>query len=402
MPIFEYRVRDKKADNVRGMVDAVSEEAVAALLVEKGLTIISIERRRADSLLDAMNFIGGKVTTKDLVVFFRQMAVMIDAGMPVVKALRTLVRQTQNKKLKATIAGLADEVEGGITLSGAMEDFPHIFNNFYINIIKSGESTGGLSNVLDYLADQKEKDYDLESSIKGEMIYPVFIICALFVVAFILLTFVMPKMMEMIRDSGADLPATTQLLMSVSGFFASYWILILAAVVAAALWLVYYFRTSRGKVRLDHLQINIPVFGPIFRYIYIVRMCRSLSTLLKGGVPIALGLQVVRDVVSNSVYYDIISQTMREVAEGNSMSDALVVSKHMPVMVSQMIAVGEEIGKVEEILDKLADFYSREISNRVHNLSKMIEPVVMIILGIVVAVFISAIILPVWQLSNLQ
>lgn len=402
MPIFEYRVRDKKADNVRGMVDAVSEEAVAALLAEKGLTIISIERRRADSLLDAMNFIGGKVTTKDLVVFFRQMAVMIDAGMPVVKALRTLVRQTQNKKLKATIAGLADEVEGGNTLSGAMEGFPHIFNNFYVNIIKSGESTGGLSNVLDYLADQKEKDYDLESSIKGEMIYPVFIICALFVVAFILLTFVMPKMMEMIRDSGADLPATTQLLMSVSGFFASYWILILSAIVAAVIWVVYYFRTPNGRVRMDRMQISIPIFGPIFRYIYIVRMCRSLSTLLKGGVPIALGLQVVRDVVSNSVYYDIISQTMREVAEGNSMSDALVVSKYMPVMVSQMIAVGEEIGKVEEILDKLADFYSREISNRVHNLSKMIEPVVMIILGIVVAVFISAIILPVWQLSNLQ
>ncbi|MFA6422637.1 MAG: type II secretion system F family protein [Candidatus Buchananbacteria bacterium] len=402
MSIFEYWARDKKANRVKGLVDAVSEEAVANLLVERKFTIVNIEKKEPGILSDSLEFLRGRVKTKDLVIFFRQIAVMVDSNMPIVKALRILVRQTVNKKLKMTIAGLADEVEGGNSLSMAMEAFPSIFTPFYINIVKSGETSGRLSEVMSYLADQKEKDYDLESGLKGEMIYPIFIVGALVIVGFVLMTFVMPKMTGMLIGSGAKLPFATRVLMGASGFLNHYWFIVVPLFLLLILIAASYSRTKRGKRLLDVLQINIPIFGKMFRYIYIVRICRSLSTLLKGGVPISAGLTVVRDVVNNSVYYDIISNTIREVSEGNSISGALVISKYMPLIVPQMISVGEEIGKVEDILDKLAEFYSREINNQVKNMSKMVEPVIMIILGLGVAFFIAAIILPIWQLSSMQ
>ncbi len=402
MSIFEYRSRNKKSEIVKGLVDATSEEAVASLLLEKGLSIISIDKKDAKSVTGAFNFILGRVGTKDLVIFFRQMAVMIDANMPIVKALRILIRQTKNTKLKLAVAGLADEVEGGNSLSSAMELFPNIFSVFYINIIKSGETSGRLSNVMEYLADQKEKDYDLESSIKGEMIYPFFIVGALAIVGFIIMTFVMPKMTAMIVESGSDLPLPTRIMIGLSSLLSNYSFIIIPLLLGSIFGMITYSKTKNGKKIKDKLQISVPIFGKIFKYIYIVRICRSLSTLLRGGVPIASGLIVVKDVVDNSIYSAIIAKAINEVAEGNSISEAFSDSKEIPIMVSQMMNVGEETGRLEEILDKISEFYTKEINGLVRNLSKMIEPIIMMVLGVGVGFFIAAIILPIWQLSSME
>lgn len=400
MSVFTYKARDKKGTLVQGMVDANSEDMVANLLLEKNLTIIAIEKRKSDAW--HLNFLSifKRVGTKDLVVFFRQLSVMVDASMPIVKALRILIRQTQNKNLKMVIAGLADEVEGGNSLSSGMTAFPEIFSPFYINIIKSGETSGRLSQVMNYLADQKEKDYDLESNLKGAMIYPAFILVALVVVGFVVMTFVVPKMTAMIAESGAKLPLITQVLIGISSFLASFWWLVIAGVLLLIFGLSVFLRTENGKRLFDLIKIRLPIFGNIFKYIYIVRICRSLDTLLKGGVPISRGLEVVRDVVGNKVYFDILSNTIKEVSEGNSIAEGFSASDDIPVMVYQMIGVGEEIGKLEEILEKISEFYSREINNSVKNLASMIEPLIMVFLGLAVGFFVAAIILPMWQLSS--
>ncbi len=384
---------------VQGMIDANSDEMVAGLLTEKNLTVIAIEKRRLNAWHFDLSFIFNRVNTKDLVVFFRQLAVMIDANMPIVKALRILVRQTHNPTLKMVIAGLADEVEGGNSLSSGMDAFPEVFTPFFVNIIKSGETSGRLSQVMNYLADQKEKDYDLESNLKGAMIYPAFIISALIVVGFIVMTFVIPKMTSMIVESGAKMPFITQVLISVSSFFAHFWWLIIAMALIAVFAISISLRTEKGSKLFDLMKIRMPIFGNMFKYIYIVRICRSLNTLLKGGVPISRGLEVVRDVVDNKVYFEVLSNTIKEVSEGNSIAEGFAISEDIPVMVYQMIGVGEEIGKLEEILEKITDFYSREINNNVKNLSSMIEPLIMVVLGITVGLFVAAIILPMWQLS---
>jgi len=400
MSVFTYKARDKNGSLIQGMVDANSEEMVANLLTEKNFTIVAIEKRKSDAWHPDLLSIFKRVGTKDLVVFFRQLAVMIDANMPVVKALRILIRQTHNKNLKMVIAGLADEVEGGNSLSSGMSVFPEVFTPFYVNIIKSGETSGRLSQVMDYLADQKEKDYDLESNLKGAMIYPAFILSALVIVGFVVMTFVVPKMTAMIVESGAEMPFITQVLIGVSSFLANFWWLVIIVVIILAFGISVFLRTENGKRLLDLVKIRLPIFGNIFKYIYVVRICRSLGTLLKGGVPISRGLEVVRDVVGNKVYFDILSATIKEVSEGNSIAEAFSASKDIPVMVYQMIGVGEEIGKLEEILDKVSEFYSREINNSVKNLASLIEPLIMVFLGLAVGLFVAAIILPMWQLSS--
>ncbi|MBI5766034.1 type II secretion system F family protein [Candidatus Falkowbacteria bacterium] len=342
-----------------------------------------------------------RVKMKDLVVFFRQMSVMVRANLPIMNGLGILLRQTRSQYLKAVIADVANEVDGGAKLSNAMAGHPDIFNDFFTNIIRSGETSGRLSEVMDYLADQQEKDYDLQAKIRGAMIYPAFIVVGLLAVGFIVMTFVMPQLTGMLEEAGVKLPAATKVLIFVSNSLRDYWLLILALIILMVGAVVVYIKRSvSGRRFFDALKLKLPVFGDIFRKIYIVRISRSLNTLLKGGVPISPSLQIVRDVVGNVIYRNIIDQAIKEVDEGNSVSESLAVHKEIPIMVSQMISVGEETGKLDEVLERLTDFYSREINNSVNNLSILIEPIIMVILGIAVGFFVAAIIMPMWQLSS--
>jgi type IV pilus assembly protein PilC len=228
------------------------------------------------------------------VIFFRQLAVMLDANMPLVRVLRILVKQTQNDYFRRVISGVADEVDGGSALSVAMEFYPEVFSKFFLNIVRSGETSGRLSEVMNYLADQKEKDYDLESRVAGAMIYPAFILVVLAVVGFIVMAFVIPNITAVLTESGVALPLITRVLIGLSDILRSYLWLILLAVAALVVYFKYWIKTPSGKRHYDRFKLHIPIFGSVFRHIYIVRICRSFSTLIKGGVPIAVALAVVR------------------------------------------------------------------------------------------------------------
>ncbi|MDO8668687.1 MAG: type II secretion system F family protein [Candidatus Buchananbacteria bacterium] len=400
MSLFSYKAKNEKNQLIEGVVDAISEDVVVILLLEKGLSVLEIKKQNYKYFENKILGFLNKVKVKEKVIFFRQLSVMVDANLPIVKALGILVKQSDNKYFKSIIAGIADEVDGGAKLSQAMATYPHVFSDFYTNIIASGESSGRLSEVMIYLADQQGKDYDLQSKVRGAMIYPAIILAGLFIVGLIIMIFVVPQMTQVLKDSGARLPLVTRILIGLADFLKYYWFLVVILVVAIVNGFFFFTRrTIKGRRIFDLFKIKVPGFGTIAVNIYVVRMTRSLNTLLKGGVPVSRALKVVKRVVGNVIYEEMIDQTIKDVDEGGSLSESILANKYMPALVSQMINVGEETGKLEDILDKITEFYSREIDNSVANLSVLIEPLIMIILGIVVGGFVAAVILPMWQLS---
>lgn len=401
MSFFIYKARDDRGEIIEGIIDAVSVDVAANFLSDKNLVIIDIRQKSSNDAKDFFLHFFKRVRSKDLVVFFRQLSVMIRANLPIMEALRILLKQTNNQYLRIVIADVANEVDGGSKLSVAMANFPDVFSGFYVNVIRSGETSGRLSEVMDYLADQQEKDYELQSKIRGAMLYPAFIIVALTTVGIIVMTFVIPQMIQMLSEAGATLPLPTRILIGTANFLKNFWSILLVALVVV-IGLVSYAikKTVDGRMIFDIFKIKMPVFGEMFKKIYIVRICRSFNTLLRGGVPIARALEVVKEVVDNSIYRDILVQAIKDVDEGNPLSESFAANKEMPLMVSQMMNVGEETGKLDEVLDRLTDFYSREINNSINNLSTIIEPLIMVVLGIAVGGFVAAVILPMWQLSS--
>jgi type II secretory pathway component PulF len=399
MSVYKYRARNRDGKIINGAVEAITESEAAELLREKGMYVLSLNQTREGGQ-KSWNINLGKIKHKDVVVFSRQLAVMISATVPIVQSLRILAKQTSNPLFIEKIIDIANDVEGGMKLSASMARAKKTFSNFYISMVKSGETSGRLDEVLEYLADQMEKDYDLVSRIKGAMIYPIFVISGMIVVGFIMMAFVIPKMTKLLTEAGAELPFLTKVLIAVSNFIANNFILIIVAVVVAIVFLRIWTRSKAGKITWDTMKVKFPIFGPLFKKIYIVRFTRSLSTLIKGGVPIATALRITAEVVDNEAYEELIMQTVLEVEGGNSLATVFVKSDLMPTMLPQMMIIGERTGKLDIVLEKLSGFYTREIDNLVNALTSLIEPLILVIMGVGVGVMVAAIMLPIFQLAQ--
>jgi type IV pilus assembly protein PilC len=399
MPSFKYRVRTRDGQIQAGVVDAPDIDQAASALTDRGFDVLLLESYRETIQARATAFLN-RVKTKDIVVVARQLSVMVSAAVPLVDAIRNIARATENPRLKEVMLDISAEVESGSRLSDAFERHPRIFSGFFVNMIRSGETSGQLEQVLEYLADQQEKDYDLTSKIRGALIYPGFIISALFVVGFIMMSFVVPSLTQILQEAGIELPLSTRILIAVSGFFKVFWWLILIGLFIGVVVLRVSIQTPGGRLVWDEMKIRIPIFGQLFQKIYVVRFCRSLGTLIQGGVDQVGALEIVASVIGNQVWKKMVFETIQEVNEGNSITTAFQRSKYVPTMMNQMIAVGEETGKLQEVLKRVADFFNREVDNLVANLVTLIEPIVMILLGLAVGVMVSAILLPLYQLSS--
>jgi type IV pilus assembly protein PilC len=400
MPRFKYRANDQMGQTKVGFVEADNLEIATDTLKDKDLTVVSIEQEAGGGLLAFEIPFFNKIPIKDIVIFSRQFSVLMGAKMPIVTSLKTMIRQTQNKRLQKMIVSIADEVESGTSLSMAMAKYPDAFSNFFVNMIRSGETTGRLEDVMNYLADQMEKDYDLMSKIKGAMTYPIFIIIGLVIVGFIMLTFVVPKLTVVLSESGAALPLPTRMLIFVSGFAKQYVIQIVVTVVLGLAGLMWWIKTPNGKRHWDGFILYLPVFGVMLQRIYLVRFTQSLSTLLAGGVDIPGSLDVCADIVGNAKYREQILATKKEVMDGNSITMVFAKERTIPTMVSQMMAVGEETGRLNDVLEKLTSFYSRELQNLVSTLVSAIEPLIMMVMGAAVGVMVAAIIMPMYSLAT--
>lgn len=400
MPVYDYKAKDNDGATITGAVEAPNELVAQDTLKERDLIVVTLSERKRTTLFQSSLGFFNRVPKKDVVLFARQLAVMISATVPIVQALRILVKQTSNITFKIIISEIADEVDGGAKLSASLGRYPQAFSDFFIHMVRSGETTGKLDETLNYLADQQEKDYDLESKIKGAMIYPAFILGAMIVIGVLMMIFVIPKLTDALIAGGAKLPLATRLLIGVSSALQHFWWLILGIGIVVVVLLRLYLRTPVGHHQFDLLKFHLPVFGNIFQKIYLVRFSRSFSTLIASGIPVTKALEIVADVIGNTIYKELTLATIHQVEAGNSIATVLVQSKIVPAMLPQMMIVGEQTGKLDLILDKLAAFYSKELENLVANLVSIIEPLILVVMGGAVAVIVMAILLPLYNLSS--
>ncbi len=399
MPIFKYAAVSADGKNQRGTIVGLSENEAFTRLRRRDLTpseIINI----TNTLEGKLNLLLSPIKIKDLVIFSRQFSVMISASVTVSEALSILVDQTNNLALKNMVSEIAFEVDSGSFLSDALAKRPKVFSDFFVNIVKSGESSGKLDEVLNYLADEMEKSYDMSAKIKGAMIYPVFILVALVGVAIVLMIYVIPNLTSMLTESGAKLPLATRVVIAASNFMRSYILLIILFVIGVVFLVRLYLKTYSGKRNIDIFKLKMPIFGRLFQYIYLMRFTRSLSTLLKGGVTITRSLEITAEVVGNTIYREMILETLEAINDGNPLASVMEKNTYVPSMVPQMIAVGEKTGKIDTVLDRITGFYTRESSNMLDNLSKLMEPLIMVIMGIGVGIMVAAVIMPMYNMAS--
>ena len=399
MAIYKYKAENSAGKTKSGTIVGLSENEVALKLRKKELQATSLTDATGSLETKLLKFIN-PITTKDLVIFSRQFSVMISANVPVEESLLILIDQTNNISLRDLISDIAFEIDGGAFLSDAFSKRPKIFSEFFINIVRSGESSGKLDEVLNYLADEMEKNYDMAGKIKGAMIYPVFIMVLLFGVGIFLMIYIIPSLTSILTETGATLPLSTRIVIGLSNFLTKYIVLIAIVGVALGVGIKYYLKTYSGKRQWDIIKLKMPIFGPLFKYIYLMRFTTTLATLLKGGVTITKSLEITANVVGNVIYKELILDTLEAINDGNPLSQVMEASDYIPKMVPQMISVGEKTGKIDSVLDRITSFYARETSNMLDNLSKLMEPLIMVIMGVGVGVMVAAVLLPMYNLAG--
>ena len=397
---FKYQAKNEKGEMQSGTVEASNEAAAIGILQSHKLVVVSISSvMEMSALFRSVKFLQ-KVPAKDLVIFSRQLATLIEAKITLLEALKTLHEQTSNAFFKEKIFEIANDIEGGRSLSYSLSKHPKVFSEFYVNLIKAGEVSGNLQESLLYLAEHVEKQYDLENKIKGAMYYPAFILMAFFAVGMIVMVYVIPQLTAIIEETGQELPITTKILIASSHFLRHYgWILVVFGI-TMGIGTKRYVDTPEGKMNWDKMKLKLPVMGELFRKIALVRFSENLSTLIKGGVPIVRSLQITGSVINNEVFKELIFKTAERVKSGISIAKSLEKSPEIPLIVVQMINVGERSGKLDSILDNIARFYTREVNNVVDNLSTLIEPVLIVIMGIGVGIMVSAILLPIYNIAG--
>jgi len=404
MSLFNYKAVDFKGKEVSGIVEAKNDFLAGDLLEERGFRVVSLSLITESWLTRVFrNWLGFlvRVTSKDRVVFLHQLAVLIAANVPIATALRAMIKSTKSINFRIIISSVLDEVEGGNKLSSALALHPDVFNEFYVNLARAGETSGRLSEVLVYLADKEEKDYDLSRRMRGMMVYPIFIFFSLVAVAIIMMVSVVPRLVGVLADSGVDLPWTTKLLINFSNFTQHYG-LVMAIIIAAIIMAIriYVHRTAEGKYGWDNLKLKIPVARRLLIGLYMVRWSQSLALLLRGGVDMVTGLQISATVTQNAVYQEFIFQVARKVEDGSDLATALAESELIPPMVYQMVQVGEQSGQVDQTLNQIYNFYSKEVTNGLESLVSLIEPIIIIIMGLGVGIMVSAVLMPMYKLAG--
>jgi type IV pilus assembly protein PilC len=398
---FNYIARTNNAEIETGQISALSQAEAIEVLHAKNLIVLSC--RPVASLPFWVKDIKIKfVKQKELVVFSRQLAALFSAKVSLVTALRALGRQQDNSYFKEIIFGISDDVEAGSILSKALAKHPKEFSSFYINLVKSGEVSGNLESVLNYLADHLEKQYYLATRVRNAMIYPAFVLLGFIAVAVLMLILVIPNLTSILKETGQSLPLTTRMIMGLSDLFVAWGWLIFLLLIAVGIFVWRYVKTPQGREMLDMIKLKMPIFGNIFKKVYIARFTENFGTLLRGGVPVLQALQVSGEVVGNTVFSEIIFKAKEGVRVGNTISSVLESSPEIPPMVSQMVATGEKIGQLEFVLEKIATFYKQEVDDVVSTISALIEPVLIVFLGVGVTILLTAILMPIYNLAGVM
>ena len=403
MPFFEYKGRNQRGEAVKGRIEANSPEAVATQLFNSGITPIDILIARAgEDVLGKMRLrIGETVGILDLIWFSRQMYTMLKAGVPIMQALRGLRETTENQAFAAVLGSVGESLDSGLELSNAFRRHPKIFPSLYVNLIQVGETTGGLAEAFLQLAGYLERDKDTRDRIKSATRYPLFVVIAVVAAVFILNLFVIPAFAKLYSGFHLELPWATKLLIATSNFTVAYWHVLLVGAVLAVFALRYYAQTPEGRYRWHKLKLKIPVVGKIIFQATLDRFTRSLAVMIRSGVPLVQGMTVVSRAVDNDFISDRIIQMRDGVERGETIARTAVATGLFPPLVVQMIAVGEDTGAVDELLFNVADFYEREVDYAIKNMSAAIQPILIVVLGVLVLILALGVFLPMWDMVQI-
>jgi type IV pilus assembly protein PilC len=399
MKKFTYEARDQVTDKItKSSVQASSESVAARLLIDQGFTPLKIKEQSEED--NFFSRLAGRITTKDKIVFTRQLATLIGAGLPLAQSLNTVLEQTQNKKLQSIVQEITASVEGGKSLSESFSKHPAVFDAIFLALVSAGESSGTLDESLQRLATQQEKDAATMSKIKGALTYPIIVLFVIFgVMAFMLLT-VVPQVEKLYHDLKRELPFLTKVMVDAANFLTHFWWIALIILVAIIYFFIQFLKTDTGIKMSDTIKLNIPIFGQMFRKLYMARFMRTGQTLLSTGVSMLDMLQLTAKAVNNSILQKNILRAADKVKGGKALSDALQPEEYILALVPQMIKIGEQSGRIDEMMGKTAQVYEDELDEQVRTISTSIEPILMVVLAVVAGSMVAAILLPIYSLVN--
>ena len=395
MPLFVWQAKNKQGVAQDGELEAANAGVATVLLRRRGLTAIKVKKKPIE-----IHLFPEKVDDKDISIFFRQLSTMINAGLPLVQCFELAERGTEKKAMVKLLADVRQNLEGGNPLGETMRKYPKEFDRLTCALVEAGEQGGILDSILLRLCTYKEKALALKAKIKSAMVYPIAILTVSFIVTAILMIFVIPVFGDMFADVGAQLPAPTRITMAVSDLFVAYWYLVVGVPIALVVAIRSLYQTPKGRYQLDKLLLALPVMGDVLRKASVARFCRTFSTLSAAGVPILEALDTVAETSGNVVIEQVILSSKESISQGQTLTAPLEASKIFPVMVTQMISIGEQTGSLEAMLAKIADFYEEEVDVAVDSMTALMEPFIMAFLGVVIGGLVISMYLPIFQMAS--
>ena len=398
--LFFYQAKTKEGEEKKGAIEAPSSELALLALQRRDLIIISLlASGEKKGLLREFSFFG-KIAHRDIVILSRQLAILFETKVPVITSFEILINETSNKNLKKNLQEILEDIQGGLPISQAMRRHPEVFSDFYTNMIKVGEEAGKLDEIFTYLADYLERNYELTSKAKNALIYPAFVFGAFIIVMIVMLAVVIPKIADSIKETGQPIPLYTKIVIGFSDFTKSFGIFFLIIVgLGLALFWWYYLKTEKGRLLVARIQISIPIFGELFRKIYLARLSDNLQTLLKGGISMVKSLEITSATIGSPIYSQIVKESMEMVKAGSSLSGAFSQYQDISSLFVQMIKVGEETGRLDKILNSISRFYQKEVDNTIDNIVGLIEPIVIVVLGLAVGIMVASVLIPIYNIT---
>lgn len=399
--LFRYKAIDQSNITREGTVEASTVDSAISTVQKRGYTIVSIDPvEEKNSILNFEITWFQHVSNKEVVILSRQIATLFDAQVSALRIFRLLGAEAENPLLGNTLNGIADDLQAGSSISRALSNYPDVFTPFYINMVRAGEESGSLEKSFNYLADYLDRTYEIVSKARNALIYPAFVIGIFVLVMGLMLTLVIPRISQILVDSGQELPIYTKIVIAISSVLTNYIGIILVLLSFAGVFLWKFGKTPVGKRALDELKISTPYIGDLFTKLYLTRICDNLSTMLASGISMVQAIEVTAEVVDNVVFKEILTNTLSEVKGGRSFADTISEYPEIPGVLSQMAKVGEETGNLAEILTTLAKFYTREVNNSVDTLIGLIEPAMIVLLGLGVGTLLASVLMPIYNLTG--
>jgi type IV pilus assembly protein PilC len=399
--LFNYKVINSAGVQEDGSIDAQSIDIAVSSLQRRGMVVVSIHP--ADEAKGMLSKdLGGLfqgIKQKDIVILSRQMSTLFTSQVSALRIFKLLASETENRNLRNVLVQVSDDIQGGSAISLAIAKHPKVFSNFYVNMVKAGEESGKLDETFQFLADYLDRTYEVTSKVKNSLIYPAFVIFTFFAVMVLMLTVVIPKISQILIDSGQEIPVYTKAVIAISSFLVNWWIPLLIVILGIVFVVWRYSFTEQGKYAFSSLRINTPYIGNLFKKLYLSRIADNINTLLSSGVPVVKALELTSTVVDNKIYEDIVAKSLEDIKGGMALSEAMGKYREIPGIMIQMMKIGEESGELGNILKTLAKFYQREVMQAVDTLVDLIEPAMIVLLGLGVGVLLASVLIPIYNIS---